>query len=32
MTQKTLERLPQMTADELVKTLKEHFDSIGGLA
>jgi len=31
MTPQTLERLPQMTADELVKALKEHFESVGGL-
>jgi hypothetical protein len=32
MTQKMLERLPQMTAEELTKALKEHFEAIGGLA
>jgi hypothetical protein len=32
VTRQTLRRLLEMTADELTKALKDHFDSIGGLA
>jgi uncharacterized membrane protein len=32
MNEHYLKRLPQMTPDELVKALKKHFDSVGGLA